>query len=42
MLIDSSSEQIPAADLVSKDQILSFLRDQNLIGDYKNHSAFEK
>ncbi len=41
MIIDSSSEQMPNAELTTQHQILSFLKSQSLIGDHKTHSAYE-
>ena len=41
MLIDSTSEEMPPAELTSKHQILNFLRENNFIGDHISHSAYE-
>lgn len=40
-ILESSQPGIPEADLVSSQQILSFLRENNFIGDHKSHSAAE-
>jgi hypothetical protein len=41
-MIDSSTDEMPPADLSEKDEILTFLYNGGLIGPYKSHSAFEK
>ena len=41
LLIDSSSEEMPNAELTSQHQITTFLNSANLIGDYRSHSAYE-
>jgi len=41
MLVESSTEQIESVDLQG-DQILLHLRNKNLIGDHRTHSAKEK
>jgi hypothetical protein len=40
-ILESSQPGIPEADLTSNQQILSFLRENNFIGDHKAHSAAE-
>ena len=40
-MIDSSSKEMPNADLTTQNQILSFLNQESIIGDYKTHSAYE-
>lgn len=40
-ILESSQPGIPEADLTSSHQILSFLRENNMIGDHKAHSASE-
>ena len=42
MMIDSSTAEMPPADLIQKDHILSHLHNLGLIGSHKSHSAFEK
>ena len=42
LVINSSSEEMPEADISSKDDILSFLFNQGLIGNYRTHSVYEK
>lgn len=42
LLIDSSSEEMPSAELSEKTRILAYLYNQGLIGNYKNHSPWEK
>ena len=42
MMIDSSTSEMPPADLIQKDQILAHLHNSGLIGSYKSQSAFEK
>lgn len=42
LLIDSSSAEMPPAELSEKDAILTFLFNNGLIGSYKTYSAFEK
>lgn len=41
LLIDSTSSEMPNAELTTQHQILSFLQSVNLIGDHKTHSAYE-
>ncbi len=41
MIIDSSTDEMPNAELTTQHQILSFLRKQSLIGDHQTHSAYE-
>ena len=42
MLIDSSSNEMPNAELTTQHQILTFLQSASLIGDHRTHSAYEK
>jgi hypothetical protein len=42
LVIDSSTDEMPPADLSEKDEILTFLHNAGLIGSYRTHSAFEK
>ena len=42
LLIDSSSEEMPSVELSEKENILSFLFNKQIIGSYKQHSAYEK
>jgi hypothetical protein len=41
-MIDSSTEEMPPADLSEKEEILTFLYNSGLIGSYRSYSAFEK
>jgi len=41
-MIDSSTKDMPSADLSEKDGILSDLTNVGLIGSYRTHSVFEK
>ena len=41
-MIDSSTDEMPPADLSEKEEILTFLHNNGLIGSYKTYSAFEK
>jgi hypothetical protein len=41
MIIDSSSEAINSVEL-REDQILTYLSQEGLIGDYRTHSAKEQ
>lgn len=42
LLIDSTSEEMPSAELSDKNRILAYLFNSGLIGNYKNHSPWEK
>lgn len=42
LLMDSSSPEMPSADLQCKDNILTFLFNKKLIGTYKTYSVYEK
>lgn len=42
LVIDSSSESMPSTELSEKDSILPYLFNAGLIGNYKNHSPWEK
>jgi len=41
LLIDSNTEEMPACDVTSKDQILRHLQQIGLIGDFRTQSAYE-
>lgn len=41
LMIDSNTEDMPAADLVGKHEILRYLYSNQLIGDYMSRSAWE-
>lgn len=42
LIVDSSSEEIDTASLQGKDSIIQYFQEQKLMGDVKNHSAYEK
>lgn len=42
LLIDSSTPEMPSAQLSSKENILTFLFNKSVIGTYKSHSVYEK
>jgi hypothetical protein len=42
LMMDSSTPEMPTADLLVKDNILAFLFNSKLIGTYKTYSVYEK
>ena len=41
LLIDSNTEEMPACEVTTKDEIIRHMHRIGLIGDYRTHSAFE-
>jgi len=41
LLIDSNTEEMPACEVTSRDDIIRHLNRIGLIGDYRTHSAYE-
>ena len=41
LLIDSNTEEMPACEVTTKDEIIRHMQRIGLIGDYRTHSAFE-